>query len=53
VPEKQLGDVDAAPPAPAEGKPTVSAASEDLEGKAEPASDDPDQTGEGVNGDGS
>jgi len=53
VPEKQLGDVDAAPPAPAEGKPTVSAASEDLEGVAEPAAGDPDQTGEGVNGDGS
>jgi len=50
VPEKQLGDVDAAAPAAAEGKPTISAAPE---GKAEPAADDPDQTGEGVNGDGS
>ena len=53
VPEPQLGDVDAAPPAPAEDKPTVSAASEDLEGRSEPVADDPDQTGEGVNGDGS
>jgi proteasome alpha subunit len=43
VPEKELGDVDATPPAPAEGKPTVSAASADLEGKDE----------DGVNGDGS
>jgi proteasome alpha subunit len=32
VPEKELGDVDAAPPAPAEHKPTVSAAPENLEG---------------------
>src|SRR3954466_8116411 len=36
MPEKELGDAgevtDAAPPAPAEDKPTVSAASEDLEG---------------------
>jgi proteasome alpha subunit len=54
VPEKELGDVDAAPPAPAEDKPTVSAASENLEGKApETTSDDPDTTGDGVNGDGS
>ena len=32
VPEKELGDVDAAPPSPAGEKPTVSAASVDLEG---------------------
>ena len=35
VPEKELGDVDATPPAPAEDKPTVSAASVDLEGNEE------------------
>ena len=35
VPEKELGDVDAEPPAPAEDKPTVSAASVDLEGNEE------------------
>ena len=53
VPERELG-VDAAPPAPAEDKPTVSAASEDLEGhEADTAAGDSDQTGEGVNGDGS
>ena len=34
VPEKELGDVDAAPPQPAGNKPTVSAASEDKEGGA-------------------
>ncbi len=33
VPESELGDVDAAPPAPAEDKPTVSAASESAEDK--------------------
>jgi len=49
VPEKELGDVDAAPPAPAEDKPTVSAASVDLEGVAE----DGDADGEAVNGDNS
>ncbi|WP_328476778.1 proteasome subunit alpha [Actinoplanes sp. NBC_00393] len=32
VPEADLGDVDSAPPAPAEAKPTVSAASADTEG---------------------
>jgi proteasome alpha subunit len=49
VPEKELGDVDAAPPAPAEEKPTISAASVDLEGVA----DDGDADGETVNGDNS
>jgi proteasome alpha subunit len=45
VPEKEIGEAgDAAPPAPAEDKPTVSAASADLEG-AEPVDE--------VNGDGS
>jgi proteasome alpha subunit len=53
VPEKELGDVDATPPAPAEDKPTVSAASVDLEGKDKSVVDDPDSTGDGVNGDGS
>ena len=53
VPEKELGDVDATPPAPAEDKPTVSAASVDLEGNDKTAADDPDTTGDGVNGDGS
>jgi proteasome alpha subunit len=49
VPEKELGDAGvAAPPAPAQDKPTVSAAPVDLEGKH-----DPDATGDGVNGDGS
>jgi proteasome alpha subunit len=33
VAEKDLGDVDAAPPAPAEPKPTVSAAASNLEGR--------------------
>jgi proteasome alpha subunit len=36
VAEKDLGDVDAAPPSPAEDKPTVSAASVDTEGKDAP-----------------
>jgi proteasome alpha subunit len=40
---------DAAPPAPADGKPTVSAASVDLEG----VSDSGDETGDAVDGDGS
>jgi proteasome alpha subunit len=44
-PEKELGDVEAAPPAPAEDKPTVSAASVDLEGL--------DKAGDEVNGDNS
>ncbi|XVV08931.1 proteasome subunit alpha [Actinoplanes sp. CA-131856] len=58
VPEKELGDVDAAPPSPATDKPTVSAASEedakDKAGKAkadEPK--DPAEPADGVNGDGS
>jgi proteasome alpha subunit len=49
VPEKELGDVDAAPPAPAAEKPVVSAAPENLEGVA----DDGDETGDAVNGDNS
>jgi proteasome alpha subunit len=50
VPEKELGDVgDAAPPAPAVAKPTVSAASVDLEGLA----DDGDESGDAVDGDNS
>jgi proteasome alpha subunit len=62
VPEKQLGDAgetpDVAPPAPAEGKPTVSAASEDLEGKdrgldAQGLDSQGDETGDAVNGDNS
>ncbi len=68
VPEKQVGDIgDAAPPAPAEAKPTVSAASESLEGTAREkdsgsggtgadnagVTDDGDATGEAVNGDNS
>ncbi len=65
VPEKQVGDIgDAVPPAPAEHKPTVSAAAENLEGEA-PKKDgkggadnsgeagDGDATGDAVNGDGS
>jgi proteasome alpha subunit len=51
VPEAELGDVDAAPPPPAEDKPTVSAASVTLEGhEADP---DPDEPVDGTNGDGS
>jgi proteasome alpha subunit len=38
VPESELGDVDAAPPAPAEDKPTVSAAPESTETAAAPGS---------------
>jgi proteasome alpha subunit len=49
VPEKELGDVDAAPPAPPAEKPVVSAAPENLEGVA----DDGDETGDAVNGDNS
>ncbi|HET6529845.1 MAG TPA: proteasome subunit alpha [Actinoplanes sp.] len=50
VPEKAPGDAgDAAPPAPAEAKPTVSAAPVDAEG----VSDAGDKTGGAVNGDGS
>ena len=37
VPDQDLGDVDAAPPGPAEDKPTVSAASVDTEGADTPA----------------
>jgi proteasome alpha subunit len=47
VPEKEIGEAgDAAPPAPAEDKPTVSAASEDLEG-------DPAESADDIDGDGS
>jgi proteasome alpha subunit len=55
VPEDTLGDVDAAPPPPAEDKPTVSAASATLEGHdADPATEpDPDEPADGTNGDGS
>ena len=51
TPEKELGDAGAvaAPPAPGRGKPTVSAASVDLEGKPEPDPAEADDT----NGDGS
>jgi proteasome alpha subunit len=49
VPEKELGDVDARPPAPAEDKPVVSAAAESLEG----VDDSGDATGDAVNGDNS
>jgi proteasome alpha subunit len=45
----EAGVGDAAPPAPREGKPTVSAASVDLEG----VSDSGDETGDSVDGDGS
>ncbi|GAB2576146.1 proteasome subunit alpha [Paractinoplanes abujensis] len=51
VPEKELGDVDAAPPPPATDKPTVSAASE--EEPNSPESADPAEPADGVNGDGS
>ena len=59
VPEKEIGEAgDAAPPAPAEDKPTVSAASVDLEGNdatttATPAADDPAEPADDTNGDGS
>ena len=50
VPEKEVGEAgDAAPPAPAEQKPTTSAAAENLEG----VSDSGDTTGEAENGDNS
>jgi proteasome alpha subunit len=42
VPEADLGDVDSAPPAPAEPKPTVSAASADTEGGAAGAESEED-----------
>jgi proteasome alpha subunit len=57
VPEKELGDAgeaaDATPPAPAENKPTVSAASADLEGADRGLDAEGDETGDGVNGDNS
>ena len=60
VPEKEIGEAgDAAPPAPAEDKPTVSAASVDLEGNdattaaTTPAADDPAEPADDTNGDGS
>ena len=54
VPEKDLGDVDAAPPPPREIKPTVSAAPVDAEGAhTEGVTSEGDATGEAVNGDGS
>jgi proteasome alpha subunit len=55
VPEKDLGEVDSAPPGPAGDKPTVSAASADTEGAGEkpPAAEDPAEPADGVNGDGS
>jgi proteasome alpha subunit len=56
-PAKELGDAgeagDAAPPAPAENKPTVSAASEDLEGANRGLDTEGDETGDAVNGDNS
>jgi proteasome alpha subunit len=60
VPESELGDVDAAPPAPAEDKPVVSAASEPVaasEAEASPAANEGvDATGDNggeINGDNS
>jgi proteasome alpha subunit len=67
VAEKDLGDVDSAPPSQAEDKPTVSAApvteteaaaeapgtETDATAEAPDAGGDPDTTGDGVNGDGS
>ena len=64
MPEKQVGDIgDAVPPAPAEAKPTVSAAAENLEGAAgetggkgaknSGVAGDGDATGDAVNGDNS
>jgi len=53
VADADLGEVDAAPPGPAEDKPTVSAASVDTEGEARAASDDPAEPADDVNGDGS
>jgi proteasome alpha subunit len=50
-PEKEVGEAgDVAPPAPAEEKPTVSAASVDLEGKS---AADPAEPADDTNGDGS
>jgi proteasome alpha subunit len=67
VAEKDLGDVDSAPPSQAEDKPTVSAApvtetdaaaeapgtETEATAEAPDAGGDPDTTGDGVNGDGS
>ncbi len=68
VSEENLGNVDAAPPSPAEDKPTISAApvtttdpapdkgtdtAADKSAEATDAGTDPDTTGDGVNGDGS
>nr|WP_296070157.1 proteasome subunit alpha [uncultured Actinoplanes sp.] len=53
VPEEKLGDVDAAPPPPAEDKPTVSAAPVLEEPRPGPVSDDPQEPADDVNGDGS
>jgi proteasome alpha subunit len=58
MPEKEVGEAgDAAPPGPGEPKPTVSAASVDLEGNPSAASggldNEGDATGGAVNGDGS
>jgi proteasome alpha subunit len=51
VPEKEVGEAgDVAPPAPGEEKPTVSAASANLEGKPEA---DPAEPADDTNGDGS
>jgi proteasome alpha subunit len=52
VAEKDLGETDAAPPNPAEEKPTASAASADTEG-AGVTPDDPAEPADDVNGDGS
>jgi proteasome alpha subunit len=54
VPEKEVGEAgDAAPPAPGEDKPTVSAASEDLEGNDKTVAGDPAEPADDTNGDGS
>jgi proteasome alpha subunit len=58
MPEKEVGEAgDAAPPGPGEPKPTVSAASVDLEGNPSAASggldSEGDATGGAVDGDGS
>ena len=55
VPEKEIGEAgDAAPPAPAEDKPTVSAASVDLEGDDKTVvAVDPAEPADDTNGDGS
>ncbi|MBM2619896.1 proteasome subunit alpha [Actinoplanes sp. LDG1-06] len=52
VPEKDLGDVDAAPPPPATDKPTVSAAAEE-DAADKPEATDAAEPSDGVNGDGS